>query len=337
MSEKRIVKCAGKIQLGESTLACYVLTDGTRVLSGNQMQEALKLIPKSTYNKSGSRLARLLNYEALKSLTINRFGVGHFEPIECYNGQTKINGYEATLLADICDMMLEARNKKLLRSERQIVIANQCEVLMRSFAKVGIIALVDEATGYQYEREKHELQVVLQTFISEEIQDWKRIFELSFYKEIYRLWNIPFTPKNIKHKPQFIGILTAKFVYENLPKGTFVLQKLKDKTPRTKGGYYRYKLHQSLTKEVGREALKKVINSVEALASVSENKKQFLKLLQEKYGQKELPFPNIDEIDKASKIIEADSNIKEENPELPPFDNLLKAVLNVPKPPKEPK
>jgi len=54
-------------------------------------------------------------------------------------------------------------------SPRQKIIADQCEILVRSFAKVGIIALVDEATGYQYEREKAELQVILKTYISEEI------------------------------------------------------------------------------------------------------------------------------------------------------------------------
>jgi len=68
-----------------------------------------------------------------------------------------------------------------------------------------------------------------------------------------------------------------------LPKGTFVLEKLKEKTPKTKGGNYKFRLHQSLTKKVGKEALKKVIYTVEALASISKTKEEFLRLMKEKY------------------------------------------------------
>jgi hypothetical protein len=61
-----------------------------------------------------------------------------------------------------------------------------------------------------------------------------------------------------------------------LPKG--VLEKLKEKTPKTQGGNYKHKLHQLLTTEVGREDLRKTINSIETLASISEDKPEFEKL-----------------------------------------------------------
>jgi hypothetical protein len=80
----------------------------------------------------------------------------------------KVNCYEGTVLADICDGMLEAR-KNMELDTRQKIVADQCEILIRSFAKVGIIALIDEATGYQYEREKAELQAILKEYISEEV------------------------------------------------------------------------------------------------------------------------------------------------------------------------
>ncbi|MCW3108509.1 MAG: hypothetical protein JWQ09_3015, partial [Segetibacter sp.] len=120
-------------------------------------------------------------------------------------------------------------------------------------------------------------------------------FHLSFYKEIFRLWRIAFTEANIKRKPQFIGHITNKFVYENMPKGMFILTALKSKTPKTTGGNYKYRLHQSLTPEVGRETLKKVIYTVEALASISTDKNKFIKLIAEKYGQKEIPFDDFED------------------------------------------
>ena len=94
--------------------------------------------------------------------------------------------------------------------------------------------------------------------------------------------------ENIK-RPGFIGTLTNELVYKNLPKGTIVLEKLKPKTPRTIGGNYRCRFHQSLTPEIGREELKKVIYSVETLASISQDKGEFFELMKRKYSsQREL-------------------------------------------------
>lgn len=295
MDKKNIIKYEGILELNSINMDCYVLSDGTRVLSGREMQRALNMVDdvEDASQTSGARLNRYLSQKTLKPFIYKDKEVGHFEPIVCYKGDQKINGYEATVLIDICDAFLQAR-KEIKLSPRQQIIADQCEILVRSFAKVGLIALIDEATGYQYDREKKELQTILKALVSDEILDYQQQFQLSFYKEIFRLWNIPFTAQNIKRKPQFIGHLTNKYIYANLPKGTFVLEKLKSKTPKTDSGNYKYRLHQSLTEDKGREALKKVLYSVEALASISKDKKDFERLMNEKYGQKEIDFPNYD-------------------------------------------
>ena len=44
---------------------------------------------------------------------------------------------------------------KLLPSQRHV--AEQCRILLHGFANVGIIALVDEATGYQDARARDAL------------------------------------------------------------------------------------------------------------------------------------------------------------------------------------
>ena len=41
--EKRKIIHEGEIILNETIIPCYILDDGTRVLSGNAMQNALKL------------------------------------------------------------------------------------------------------------------------------------------------------------------------------------------------------------------------------------------------------------------------------------------------------
>lgn len=280
MNENKIIH-EGEITLGETVIPCYVLEDGTRVLSGNAMQNALNLQEDSD-NKSGTRLARYLSQKSLEPFIYEGKEPGHFDPIICYNGTQKVNGYEATVLADICDAFLEAR-KTIQLSSRQKLIADQCEILIRGFARVGIIALIDEATGYQYDRERFELQKILTAYVSDEILKWQLTFTDEFYKEVYRLWKLPFIPKYIKNKPSFIGSLTNKYIYERLPKG--VLEKIKDNTPKTEKGNWKYKFHQSLTPEIGREHLKKQIIEVTTLMSVSNNKSEFDVLFKSKYNK----------------------------------------------------
>ncbi|MDO4714018.1 MAG: P63C domain-containing protein [bacterium] len=95
-------------------------------------------------------------------------------------------------MADICDAFLEAR-KHIHLSPRQQIIADQCEILIRAFARVGIVALVDEATGYQYDREKDALQKILKEYISEELLPRQKRFPDVFYKELFRLNGWDFT------------------------------------------------------------------------------------------------------------------------------------------------
>jgi|SRR5437764_178463 len=151
-------------------LPCYVLEDGTRVLSTAGMQDALKMTDEDDQQKSGTRLGRYLGQKSLQPFIYGEKEPGHYDPIVCYDGEKKINGFEATKLVDFCDAMLEARNHIEL-SPRQAIIAEQCEILVRSFAKVGIIALIDEATGYQYERERDELQNQLQKILGLYVSD----------------------------------------------------------------------------------------------------------------------------------------------------------------------
>ncbi|NMR34237.1 hypothetical protein HIO71_08445 [Chryseobacterium aquaticum] len=284
MSTKRKIEHEGELILGGMIIPCYVLDDGTRVLSGRGMQEALNMVDdtEDSKQKAGTRLNRYLEQKSLQPFIYREKEQDHFEPIECYRGEQKINGYEATVLADICEAFLDARNSIKL-SARQKIIADQCEILIRGFARVGIVALIDEATGYQYDRERFELQKILNTYIADEILKWQLTFTDDFYKEIYRLWGLPFIPKYIKNKPSFIGKLTTKYIYEMLPKG--VLDKIREKTGKTEKGNWRYQWHRNLTPEIGREHLKKQIIEVTTLMSVAQSKEQFDSLFQQKYNK----------------------------------------------------
>lgn len=100
------IYCKGELHLGDFTIPCYVLEDGRRVLSARGMQIALNMADED--NRTSARLNRYLNQETLKPFIYKDKSVGHFEPLICHDGSAKINGYEATVLIDICDAFLEA-------------------------------------------------------------------------------------------------------------------------------------------------------------------------------------------------------------------------------------
>nr|DAY33434.1 MAG TPA: P63C domain protein [Caudoviricetes sp.] len=288
----------GVLNLGGISIPCYVLEDGTRVLSGRGMQEALKMVDEVEDGKqtAGTRLTRYLNQKSLKPFIYKDKEQDHFKPIICYKGTMKINGYEATILADICEAFLEARNIIEL-STRQKIIADQCEILVRGFARVGITALVDEATGYQYERERDALQVILKAYINEELLKWQKTFPDMFYYEIFRLNKWDYTVKGIQKRPGVIGKWTNQLIYKQLPKG--VLEELKNKTPKSIEGNYTARFFQSLTPDIGHPALTAQIYKVIALMNISNNWKEFrsnfVRMVNRENGQLEFDFDTEDD------------------------------------------
>ena len=291
--EKRKILHEGVLNIGDTIIPCYVLEDGTRVLSGSAMQNALKL-QDETDNRSGTRLARYLGQKSLEPFIYKGKEQGHYDPIICYKGEQKINGYEATILADICEAFLEARNTIEL-STRQKIIADQCEILIRGFARVGITALVDEATGYQYERERDALQVILQAYINEELLKWQKMFPDTFYYEIFRLNKWDYTVRGINKRPSIIGKWTNKLIYEQLPKG--VLEELKVKTPKSQEGNYTARFFQSLTPDIGHPELTSQIYKVIGVMQISNNWNDFIsnfnRMISRESGQMEIDFDDI--------------------------------------------
>lgn len=323
------VKYQGELNLNGLIIPCYVLENGLRVLSGRGMQDTLKMVDEAEEGKqkAGTRLRRYLDQKSLQPFIYKDKPLDHFEPIECFVGTQKINGFEATVLADICDGFLEAR-KHIKLSKRQEIIAEQCEIIIRSFAKVGIIALVDEATGYQYERENDELQTILKAYISKDLLPWQKRFPDNFYREIFRLngWN--YTVQDIKQRPGVVGTWTKKLIYEQLPKG--ILKELEKNTPKSEDGKYKAKLHQSLTADIGNPHLQSQIYSIIGVMNISDDWKSFIrnfnKMVARKQGVVELPlkFEDLEYKEVVSKKKEINN-----------FSLSLKGLLNTPPPKKD--
>ncbi len=146
-------------------------------------------------------------------------------------------------------------------------IADQCEVLLRGFARVGIIALVDEATGYQKDRARDALAQILEAFVAKELQPWVKKFPTEFYEEMFRLRGLPFDPTSVK-RPAYFGHLTNDVVYRRLAPG--VWKELKAKTKKNLEGRPTHQLHRLLTNDVGDPRLKEMLTKVITVMQLSD-------------------------------------------------------------------
>jgi hypothetical protein len=187
------------------------------------------------------------------------------------------HGYEATTLADICDVILAARKAGALMKQ-QYHLADQCEILVRSFARVGIIALVDEATGYQDARERDALAKILEAFIAKELRPYIRTFEQDYYKAICNLKGWEF--KTSSRRPRIIGKITNDLVYSRLAPG--VLEELRKKNPVIKDGRREAKHFQWLNEQRGHPELQKHLARITGWMEMASSWDEFYKLLNDK-------------------------------------------------------
>lgn len=280
------------LRLGNLEIPCYVLDNGMRVFSGRGIQKAIGYDSKSgQWMNSFCKMDGVSSYLCASDNSISeRLSKPiKFKRNNAGGSQSTANGYEVTLLVDICSAIIDANRAGVFDND---VIVRNADIIIRSVAKVGIIALVDEATGYQYERENDELQKILKAYISEELLPWQKRFPDIFYKELFRLNGWDYTVNGIKKRPGIIGKWTNTFIYEELPNG--VLEELKKKTPKSESGNRTNRYHQLLTTDIGEPNLEKQINKVITLFQVSDNMKQFCdnfkKMKMRQIGQMELPF-----------------------------------------------
>ncbi|WP_182655476.1 P63C domain-containing protein [Stenotrophomonas lacuserhaii] len=237
----------GELTVGDASIRCFVLEDGRRVISGRGLTEAIGMLGR------GQGAGRLVSHPLLKSPKNKDLIVAIQSPIKFLGLTPKLHdGYEATVLQDLCEAVLDARAEGLAKTVQEQRYAQQAEMLVRAFAKVGIVALVDEATGFQDVRPQNALHAYLEMVIRKDLAAWVKRFPDEFYENIYKLkgWKWPGMQKN---RFSVVGRYTRDLVYERLAPG--VLEELEKKSPKNESGNRRSKLHQWLTDDIGHPML----------------------------------------------------------------------------------
>ncbi len=261
------------MMIGDIEIPCFVLEDETRVLVQRGLAAGIGMSKPSGAQIGRFALSKSINPFISKDLieVLN-------SPIKFWTPNGIGHGYPATILVELCRVVLAARDAKALRSS-QLHIAARCDMLIRGLATVGIIALVDEATGYQRVREERALATILEKFIAAELQPWTRTFPFDFYKQICRLKGWPGI--HAVKRPAVIGRYTNDFVYDRL--APEVLNELQRRDPTLPTGGRKHKHHQWFTPEHGHPKLLQHLAGVTALMRAASSWHVFRRSLDRAY------------------------------------------------------
>jgi len=255
---------AGIITIAGQEIACAVLEDGRRVITQETFLSAVGRSPKGKGGQvvdSPDGLPPFIAADNIKPFVSEELRRSTapivFRPIS----GTKAFGYLATLLPMVCEVYLEAKDQKKTTKQQEHIV-KACSMLIRGLARVGIVALVDEATGYQEVRDKRALQAILDRYLRHEFAAWAKRFPDEFYQEMFRLRG--WTWRGMKvNRPQCVASYTKDLVYKRLAPG--ILKELEERNPVEPNGRRRSAHHQWFTEDVGHPALAQHLHAVLAL------------------------------------------------------------------------
>jgi hypothetical protein len=254
--------------IGDIAIECYVLEDGTRVLTQASFLKSLGRHRRAKSSRGrNADLPPVLQGKAIEPYITATLSEKSKPITFSLPTGGRASGYNAELLPGVCEAYLKAREAGTL-SKPQERTAAQAEIIMRGLATVGIIALVDEATGYQEVRARNALAKILEEFIDKELQAYIQTFPPDFYAEMFRLRGLSYPPESMQ-TPRYFGHLTNDVVYKRLAPG--VLKELQKATPKSKSGRRKHKYFQHLTTNIGYPKLREHLGSVVTLMKLSNN------------------------------------------------------------------
>lgn len=257
----------GPVRIYDVELDCYVLQDGTALLNKGKMMKAIGRKWKGKSRTDRPNFIGAVNLQPFIRPELEEL----LEGVDFYDGGTLISGYRADILPLVCNVYLEARQAGVL-TDSQLPIAEQCEILLRSFARVGIVALIYEQLGFERYKHPDALRLLIESYLAEEVRKWAKEFPDELFFQMDRIYgNLKTTSRG---RPQYYAKFIRKYIYDPIEKG-MVLDKLDERNPVTERGYRRDHHHSHLSEEMGLPALRSQIWQVIGVLKSSAGKPQF--------------------------------------------------------------
>ncbi|MGV9309899.1 P63C domain-containing protein [Nonomuraea sp. NPDC003727] len=266
-------KHRGVLPLGRYEIECYVLDNGERVLA---LREVVRALTDTDSGNLDNYIGAQSLQPYLNSKAILNSAIEYHIPGTQFMGK----GIRAESFLEICHAYVSALADNALSTERQNQVATRASILLSACAKVGLIALIDEATGYQYERAEDALQLKLRAYISEELREWEKTFPDQLWEEFGRLtrWQGP-----LHSRPKWWGKLVMELIYEALDPD--VAKALKETKPNPRHGQ---NYHQWLTEHKGLKELITHINQVIGIAKTCDTIMELREKVAFHYGRQPL-------------------------------------------------
>jgi len=273
-----VAKYKGVLPIGDG-IPCYVLDNGQRVVGRTSFTEMLTGI------KGGGGLEKYLGVGPLKPFIDLGLALERMTPFrlpEVEGLERHVKGLPPDLLIDICQgfvCALEESNRpepKARLTPRQAEMAIRASMFLVACAKVGLDALIDEVTGYQYERAEDALRVKLKAYLTEELRKWEKTFPDELWREFARLTN---WKGSVTQRPKYWGHLVKELVYDYLD--TDVAEWLKSHHPQPRDE----KWHQWLTKEYGVQKLLGHIFTLIGIAKTCADMHELREKMAQLYGR----------------------------------------------------
>ncbi|WP_428330460.1 P63C domain-containing protein [Mucilaginibacter sp.] len=275
----------GTLKINGKELPVAVLNDGRRIITQNALFEAFGRPARGSRAKGDQdspKLPGLIDANNLKQFISSEL-ISVIKPINYTDKNDRISiGHDATVLPLICDVYLDARDYKRpdgrgVLTSKQMPNVLAAEILIRSLSRVGIIALVDEVTGHEKEKEKDALQKFLDTFLNNEMSKWIPTFDNEFFEMIFKMKGWTWKEASVK-RPSVVGHYINDLVYSRI--GPNVLSELRIRNPKNEKGNRKGNYPQFITTDFGHPKLKEHLASLIALGRASGyNWTVFLKLV----------------------------------------------------------
>lgn len=257
----------GPIKIYDAELDCYILADGTAVLNKGKMMKAIGRPWKGTSRSLRPNFIGAVNLQPFIKPELEQ----KLNGIEFYDGPKLISGYHADILPLVCNVYLEARQAGVL-SKSQLPIAEKCEILLRSFARVGIVALIYEQLGFEKYKHPDAIRLLIESYLAEEIRRWSKEFPDELFFQMDRLYGKQRTTS--RNRPLYYAKFIRKYIYDPIEKG-LVLQKLDERNPTINKRRRKHRHHSLLNEERGLPTIKAQIWQIIALLRTSAGKPQF--------------------------------------------------------------
>ncbi|WOJ88180.1 P63C domain-containing protein [Methylocapsa polymorpha] len=269
----------GILPLGDLRLACAVLDDAenTRVLTQEGFLTAIGRAGKAKGGEGASidgkpAFLRAKNLEPFITDDLIESTIAlEFIPLRGPGYQGRAFGYRAKILPGVCWVYQDALVANALVTSQQH-IGKACKALLKALTDHAIDDLVDQATGFADLRKQQAINRILEKYVRRDALPWVRMFDIDFYRLIYRLNGWPFDPEKTA-RPGIIGHWTND-IYDRLAPG--VRPELHNRVKRNANGRPTQKLTQYLTPEEGKPRLRELLEGVKALMRVSKDWKDFM-------------------------------------------------------------